>query len=220
MNIKHSGPITYFVQGGKPKLLLLSGTHGDEYGVIEAVKGSIRKYLSQLPEFVFIPEVSPSAVSNRTRVNNNGIDLNRSFGDSSLEPETIANMEIVKDNSFDLCVSFHEDPGISEFYFYDSGMMDESDLALIRSGVQTLGIKLYDGVDDPSDPYLANMVNGGYISSPADTLSGNDSYENWSLNKGIVKRTLTMEVPGTISMERKTALVNLLFEDLILPFFR
>ncbi len=87
--------LKYFIKGSNPRLLIHSGTHGDEWGVIEPVKLAVKKYEDQLPDFVFVPEVSPSAVMNRTRVNSGSVDLNRSFTEGTNESEVLANMKII-----------------------------------------------------------------------------------------------------------------------------
>ena len=45
----------YFIKGKNPKLLIHSGTHGDEFEVIDIVKKCVLKYEDKLPDFVFVP---------------------------------------------------------------------------------------------------------------------------------------------------------------------
>ena len=49
-------------------LLILSGMHGDEYEVIDCVKNYLAENTG-LPHYEYISEVSPSAVSRKTRRN-------------------------------------------------------------------------------------------------------------------------------------------------------
>jgi succinylglutamate desuccinylase len=67
----------YYTHGKNPKLLIHTGTHGDEHAVIEIAKLAVEKYENELPSFVFVPEVF-HAVLKKTR-NWANRDMNRSF---------------------------------------------------------------------------------------------------------------------------------------------
>ena len=108
----------YYQTGENPRLLIHTGTHGDEYEVIDLVMEAVKKYEDYLPSFVFVPVVSPSAVAKRTRNNGRGIDMNREFYSDSDDKEVVANIEILENKEFDLFVSFHEDPGSSFCYIH------------------------------------------------------------------------------------------------------
>jgi len=216
MQLKKNGPISYFVQGSTPKVFFRSGTHGDENGVIDSVWDAIHKHLDRLPDFLFIPEVSPSAVLSGTRANEHNLDMNRGFVEDSQEPEVIANMSIVKDFQFDLSFDFHED--ISGFYFYDSEQMDDQGLARVRTGVNKLGVGLYSGIDDPDDPALVFKVEGGYTPKWIEKYDPNAGfYDSWTMKNDLVRRSITVEIPKELSVVGKKRLVNLLFDELVLP---
>src|SRR3989344_8617189 len=87
----------YFLKGSHPKLLIHSGTHGDEYEVIDLVEKYIRRYEAKLPDFIFVPKVSPSAVAAKTRKNSQNADINRTFSTNSIDPEVRENIKILKD---------------------------------------------------------------------------------------------------------------------------
>ena len=121
---KNLGTINYFQKGKSPKLLLMSGTHGDEYGVIQPLKNIIDKYSEKLPDFIFIPEFSPTAVKLKTRRNKFNHDVNRNFFENTDDPEAKTVMNIVANFNFKMGISFHEDIEYDSFYMYDSEKMD------------------------------------------------------------------------------------------------
>lgn len=216
MKVNYIGPVAYFTQGKGPRLLIRSGTHGDEYEVIEAVKRVVRLNLDKLPSLVFVPEVSPSAVTNRTRQNGAGLDINRHFLPGADEVEIMANKQIVKDHKFELCIDFHEDPVLDKFYFYDTGLLDDEKLKRLKEKVLRLGIGLYTGIDDPNDPLLGVMVEDGYLSTQGAAVEPKTGmFADWAIDRGIIKRCLTLEIPGRLAYEKKAQLVELLFEELV-----
>lgn len=204
--------LRYFVKGRSPGLLIHSGTHGDEWGVIEPVKLAVKKYQDQLPDFVFVPEVSPSAVRNRTRVNSGGVDLNRSFTDGTNESEALANMKVIATGKFDLMVSFHEDIEYETFYLYDlAGERWEEKEGWInyKKGVRELGVELLTGIDDPNDPVLGYLFKDGYGYFPKpDVESG---VFGWGMKNGFISKSLEPEIPGKLSGEIKEKMVDLFF---------
>lgn len=218
LNIKSRAKIKYYVGGTRPHLLIITGMHGDEFKAVKCVEQAVKKYLNKLPPFVFIPKASPSAVRQRTRFNQEKIDLNRNFFDDTQSSEVKIIMNIVKKYKFDLCVSFHEDPEQEEFYCYDSG---EGQNCFKIKGFQQVvcayGFKLFNGIDDRSDPALGYQFIDGYIGMPPDFyLQNNGTFENWAIRRGIIKRILTLEIPGKLPKNKKQQLVELFFGHVIL----
>lgn len=214
------GPITYHLSGDNPQLLLISGTHGDEYEVISSTKKYVEMYKNRLPPFLFIPECSPSAVKLKTRTNDRGIDLNRSFDKNSSDPEVMAIKEIVSHFQFSLCVSFHEDPQTDQFYLYDSEKMESDKLNTLKVTIKQTGIGLYNVIDDPSDPVLGFKINDGYITLPLDQNEPSTlTFWGWGLRRGIFSHIYNPEIPGKISLNQKDDIVRILFDLLILPFY-
>ena len=213
---KKSGTIDYFQKGTGPILLLMSGTHGDEFGVIEPLKKTIDKYLNKLPDFIFIPEVSPSAVKLKTRRNKFGHDVNRKFFENTDDIEAKTVMNIVSKYKFKLGVSFHEDIEYDSFYMYDSEQMDERMLNNFKANVKELDIGLYSGIDDIKDTTLGQTIVDGYFTplhKPKKITNG-DFWE-WSLINNYVKRLLYPEIPTSLNLKEKTILIELIFTDLI-----
>ncbi|KKR06373.1 MAG: hypothetical protein UT34_C0001G0413 [candidate division WS6 bacterium GW2011_GWF2_39_15] len=213
----HKG-IEYWVKGTNPKLLILSGTHGDEYGVIEHIREYIEN--NELPDFIYVPEVSPSAVHLKTRKNINGVDLNRSFKKGVTEPEAIANMEIVQGQHFDKCITFHEDledRGVPQYYIYDCTTCSENDnngyLDQMRRDLLSKGYQALNGIDDTEDPGLGHVAVDGYISIPGDyTDDSHGTYETWGIVNKVFKRYLNPEVPSMLSPAQKKEMVNIMFK--------
>lgn len=208
----------YFEKGTNPKLLIHSGTHGDEFEVIQFVKEAVEKYEDRLPDFIFVPVVSPSAVSMKTRSNNNGKDLNRIFFSDSKDFEVIENIKIIKNHKFDFCITFHEDPEYFDYYIYDEGTnLEESKKVLANNqNIKNLGINLLNGVDDPSDPDLGSVFVDGYkkfVVSETENTTG--MLTSYLITEGITKRILAPEIPGKLNLKQKEMIVDQIFRDLL-----
>ena len=204
----------YLQQGKNPKLLILSGTHGDEYEVIESVKKSIKHYKKNLPSFMFIPEVSPSAVKLGTRENINMVDLNRSFFENTKEQEAKDVIKLLSKYKFETCLTFHEDVDENRFYMYDSeNIEDTNTLKSLRKKIKDLGVQLYSGVDDPDDPVLSYEIVEGYKSvRPKDYPANSGLFDEWAFQAGIVNRIIYIEVPGKLTLLAKDKLVDAFFD--------
>lgn len=209
----------YYIKGDNPTLLIHSGTHGDEYGVINAVRRCVEKYEDKLPDFVFVPVVSPSAVKAKIRVNSNGFDLNRIFFSDSKEIEVIENIKVLDGYKFDLMVSFHEDPVSEEYYIYDSGFdLNESEkIKSYNQKLKKLGFKLLNGLDDPDDPILGYEFKEGYKKFiEMNNDKNNGMITVWAMLEKGVNECLVPETPGILSMEKKELIVDTFFKDLLI----
>ncbi len=214
--------IDYFVKGLRPKLLIHSGTHGDEYKVIESVKKAVEKHHDFLPDFVFVPVVSPSAVEIRKRKNGDGVDLNRSFFDDSPIEEVRVNMEIVKEyGQFDLFISFHEEPALDTFYMYQSGdhnCTNDPEWIAFKKAVRNLGVGLLTGTDDPHDVVLGYEFIDGYrhVPLPEGGYEESGEFDYWAINRKLVKYALIPEVPLKLDQGTKDGVVDLFFQKMLL----
>lgn len=211
--VKKYGDTRYFIRGSDPKLLVLAGSHGDEWQIIDCVTDYINSHEAILPDFLFIPRVSPSAVAQKTRKNKYGRDINRCFNDRTEDQETKATMEIVKNFSFDLCIEFHEDPARSRsVYIYDSHALPDTELALFQKAILKTGARLYTGVDDPFDAHLGFVVVKGYVSTPVDIMPPQSGFSMvWLLKSNVAKRVVNPEIPGRAPITLKQALVDAIF---------
>ena len=213
---KQHGVITYYQKGTDPKLLIHTGTHGDEFSVIEPTKNYILKNADTLPDFIFVPEVSPTAVAQKSRKNKQGIDINRSFFEGSDNAEVTDNMELIKDFNFDICISIHEDYEFPSFYMYDSGNLQSAVWQVFVEKLNLVGMQTYTGFDDLSDPALGYEFKNGY---PAfdDAVAENNSgcFSNHFISRSKSRRFLMPEVPTQCSKEVKEKVIALLFTDLL-----
>lgn len=208
----------YFVKGSDPKLLIHSGTHGDEFDVIDVVREAVEKYEEQLPDFIYVPVVSPSAVKQKSRFNLNEKDMNRIFFNDSSDIEVKENMKVISGNKFDLFVSFHEDPEAYEYYIYDEGLDFKKSENILKNNknLVDLGVKLLNGVDDPNDPHLGiEFVDGYRKFVVTDDHVNTGMISSWSLSEGLVKDTLVPEIPGKASMKEKALIVDTFFKDVL-----
>ena len=215
---KH-GETEYFLKGTNPKLLIVSGMHGDEYEVIDCINEYVKQHIDQLPDFLFIPRVSPSAVAQKTRKNKFGRDVNRHFFDQSEDPEAEDAMQIMRNYQVDLTIEFHEDPDRAlGFYLYDSHALNEKDLVLYREKIQQTGARLYTGVDDPFDAHLGLHIEKGYIYTPLEILPKDAGFfVVWALTHGIAQRVLNPEIPGKAPLSLKRSLVTAVFSFFLPP---
>lgn len=209
----------YYISGKNPEILLHSGTHGDEYEVIEIVQSAVHRYQKLLPDFVFVPIVSPSAVKLGTRLNKNGRDINRIFFSDSTEVEVQENIKALSDFKFDLMVSFHEDPELDSYYIYDEGF-DKNETRQVLSHNRLLkknGIKLLNGFDDLTDPRLGHEFINGYrkFSFSKDQKSSGMATV-WALSEKRAKTTLVPEIPGKASLETKKYIVDTFFQEVLI----
>jgi len=211
---------THIVSGNNPKLLILSGMHGDEYEVIDCVKSYVAEH-PDVPSYEYIAEVSPSAVAQRTRRNAYNHDMNRSFIDPPIDPEVKAFIEQVSNKHFTLCLNFHEDPDLAQtFYMYDSGVCTEEQLLRIRSQIIEAGAGLHSGADDPLDADLGYHVEKGYISTPYSMFPQDSGFSGgWLFRHGIIQREIVIEIPGKAPRELKQTLVNIIFTFFLTPEF-
>ena len=207
------GETQYFVKGTNPKLLLLSGMHGDEYEVSEQLTQYVQFHAHELPDFLFIPQASTSAVRLKTRINAYGNDLNRSFVSPVLDNDAKTLISILKDHSFTLCLDFHEDGDrYKSFYLYDSGELSAVEQDALAEAVRCADFSLYTGIDDEADANLGLMIRQGYISTPPSTILPTVGFLSPLLvSRKIVNRMFTLEIPGKADPAKKAVLVSQLF---------
>ncbi|MFA6603260.1 MAG: hypothetical protein WCT10_00290 [Patescibacteria group bacterium] len=210
--------LRYLQQGEEPVWLIHTGTHGDEQAVIDSVGRYLRSRAGVLPDLIWVPETSPSAVARGTRLNARDVNLNRVFYDDAEEPEVRANLRLLAGRSFRHFLSAHEDLTTDKFYLYEQDDNSATpEFARLYAGLAALGIGLYEGLDD-DDPVLGNDIKRGYFFSrtsrrPNGVLDGTvEGYVGF--NRLASGKIITAEVPGRLPQEKKDAVVALLFEYL------
>lgn len=209
-------------KGNQPKLLIHCGTHGDEYEVIDLVTEAVRRCEPKLPDFIYVPQVSPSAVKNKTRKNANGFDLNRIFSADSPDQEVQANIKIMENHHFDLFLSFHEDPERDEYYIYDASFNDQPTQSVLYHNhwLKKNKFKLLTGFDDPKDPDLGyEFINGYRKFKHRPGQPDNGMVATWAMNRKIIDQELMPEIPGKISLESKKIIVDSFFDQVLLNYF-
>jgi len=210
----------YYQKGSNPKLLLQSGTHGDEFDVIDLVTHYIQTNQHTLPDFMYVPQVSPSAVKRKTRYNKNKSDINRIFFDSSHDEEVQKNIELLKNHTFDLCVSFHEDPVETNFYLYDCGYTHDKPLEIngFFKKLTDKGVSLLNGYDDVADPALGYLFKNGYKFFTNSSEKDEGMISAWLLGRKISKWCMIPEIPGLLPKNKKQLIVTIFFEEVIQKF--
>lgn len=212
----------YYISGEKPKLLIHSGTHGDEAEVTDFVMEAIVKYEDQLPPFIFVPKVTPSGIAQKTRKNNQGHDMNREFFTESKDEEVQANIEIILGKQFEIFVSFHEDPELAEYYLYDVGFGKQRNELVLKHNelMKKQGVELLTGIDDVEDTSLGFHFEEGYNKMEFPEGEPDDgTISAWVLNRKIAKDYLLPEIPGKASREIKKYIVDSFFTEVILKSF-
>ncbi len=211
-----STTLTYYQSSRTPKLLIVSGFHGDEADVVEPLRDTILANTDRLPPFLFIPVACPSAVARGTRLNKNNIDINRFYYLDSPQDEAQALMKLIAGHAFDIAYSFHEHPGETRFYLYDMGdglegtKIDKLLLALVN-----MGIELYNGIDDLEDPTLGVEIVDGYYLEKEEAAKKHGFFNGYLATSNLAHSHVNPEIPGAISKEKKAAIVQAIFDTLI-----
>lgn len=193
-----------------PRVLLFSGMHGDEYESGALLERYLIEHAEWLPDFLYIPQISPSAVAAKTRKNTYGNDINRQFLPTTQDPEARSVMDIVSPHQFTLCIDIHEDPDRTlGFYLYDTDQMSEEELKNYRDYVTATGARLYTGVDDVDDEHLMLQVKKGYVSLGFERSGVTSGFSSrWLFEAGICKRAFTVEIPGKAPTALKDAVIR------------
>lgn len=214
--------VNYIINGSTPQILFTSGTHGDEYEIIEPLTQLLSKLARRLPNYLYLPEVSPSAVAAKTRLNSENLDLNRNFFNHSKSFEARSVMELLKKYHFQHSFSFHEDPEYFDFYLYDISAqpLPAAIITNLQIAIRAFGISLLNGYDDESDDQLKYIFREGYrffpVVAPATNTHG--MLSEWMFAENLLtNRFITFEIPGKLTPQQKTQLTELIFTHLILP---
>ena len=111
-------------QGGKHRVLISAGIHGDEPAGVEAVCAFLERKAFAVHledwEMMLVPCINPYGYEHGTRENGNGMDLNRMFK-SERPQEEVRLMQSIFETPFDLTLELHEDFESGGYYFYHSG---------------------------------------------------------------------------------------------------
>jgi hypothetical protein len=213
---KYYGQTGYFQKGANPKLLILSGMHGDE----AETSHLLHKYLSLdhswLPDFVYIPFLSPTAIATASRENSSGHDLNRSFLSTLSDPEAIQIANLLKNYRFNLAVDFHEDRDrTTGFYMFDEILHEKSlvNFDNAQQKLQSLGLRMFNGIEDMEDPNLGYNVSDGYIQLTKAKLKPDVGFLSfWLLEQQIIERMFTIEIPKRANHQTKNQIFPIILD--------
>ena len=105
----------------RPRVFLSAGVHGDEAGAVEALLCWLEARPAWLKTFAFsiLPVMNPWGLVRNLRINENGIDLNRSYHLNSVPVLRAARRFIAAGAPYDLAVLLHEDYDAQGLYLYE-----------------------------------------------------------------------------------------------------
>ncbi len=108
-------------RGGKPRLLIDAGIHGDEpgsvLGLAHWLENDAGKWLDRL-EFSAFPCINPFGFEKATRGSRESADLNRQFDEPDAPLTRIISASLAQER-FNLAMDLHEDCDFLEFYMYE-----------------------------------------------------------------------------------------------------
>lgn len=219
--------------GVEPSSLFISGIHGDETDIIAPLHRILAEKTATDPKLfsshLRVMEAHPKALQQGTRKAGD-IDLNRQFGGKNYPDYPQAKLLadcLLEHKSIDTIFSFHEDLEEDRFYFYyqttrdDDGKMDTVVDRLrenLVNSVESMGIPLYNGIDDID---LGYWVNRGFCLVSSDALH-DKTFEMWAVQKELhehpsMKRVILFEIPGKLPVDRKEALMRTIMDQFVEP---
>lgn len=225
---------------GDPLFAFWSGVHGSEDGVIGRLRAVSNRSFVDRPDIFSntarVFRANPEAILAGTETFKN-VNLNRQFPKkgkiTDLRAKQLAEV-LGKFPNLKYLFSFHMDPqGLPKwpFYMYDQVPTEEDgDRKFVIGLVEKLKDRirkatkenpdlggLFTGIDDPDDPKLGNYIEEGYKWQPVGQAR-EDSFETWAVHTGKVERAFIFEIPENLSLEGMTQLLNIVFEEFIIPF--
>lgn len=218
MEFKQIGDLRYHQKGKNPQIVFYSGTHGDEYHIIEPLISLLDEMYNELPDFLFIPEVSPSAIAQKTRLNKYGNNMNRKFG-SLTDPEAIANKQLLSHIKGAVGISFHEDLEYQHYYVYDTAGLQPEVVDALRKHMQKMNVPLHTGIDDASDlESLGFSIENGYVLQPTNSTSEGTFIEDWAIHHGYMSKFLTFEIPHAHEKLKEILRISIAFGVEVLEY--
>lgn len=215
MKLQCANQLEYFVWGENPKLLLWSGMHGDEHQTCDLQREYLSKNYLKLPSFLYIPVMSPSAYTAKCRTNKNGNDLNRCFVDDIADCEVSDVKTLLSGYKFDLGIDFHEDLELDkQFYLMNYGNKILVNMNQIENRLYSVGVELYNGEEDPSDPLLQKEIKKGYLHDPLAAKVCKGFIADWLYVNKICSSILVAEIPMKANVETKRKIIDIIFASL------
>lgn len=184
---------------GQPAIALVAGVHGDEPAGAWALLALAEEgELDERYAYRIWCCTNPSGFERGTRANEEGADINRSFGRGGQTPEARAIVVSNRDRKFALSIDFHEDGDATGFYCYEYGGSDIG--RRVACAVAAAGFPLADPAAIAGEP--------GWIApdpgAEAEALGGL-SYSLSIVRHG-AKHALTFETPAGLEWEKRLAM--------------
>ena len=103
-------PLEVWRPGGKCRLLLFAGLHGEEPECTYALSRALRQLTSQSADCAIVLAANPDGLIRGTRANARGVDLNRNFPSRNWRPDPVTHRSTNEDPS-DIILSPGESAG-------------------------------------------------------------------------------------------------------------
>jgi predicted deacylase len=192
-----------------PEIALASGVHGDEPAAPWALHALVQSgELDERYAYRMWPCTNPSGYRAGTRVNAEGLDINRMFGRGGQTPEARAIVTANRDRKFALSIDLHEDCDAGGFYLYEYGAGDlgHSIIAAVReAGYPVQDLALCDLGAPFEDPELDDGVVRPHRTVVEGEAIGGLSY-TMLISRHAAKRALTFETPMSLDWETRIAI--------------
>ncbi len=188
-----------------------AGIHGDEPGSTEALITWAEAHaneLKKLPLFLF-PCLNPHGLSLNTRVNEDGIDLNRAFHRDDV-PVIAAVREVLRPHQFTLSLNLHEDYDGQGIYLYE--VQREKPYwgeALIKVGAQHLPVDQRYRIDISTS--RNGVIRRRFNSARYRKLGGLP--EAVYLQHNHARRAITVETPSEFDLASRTAALGAIISE-------
>jgi len=186
----------------QPRVLVISGTHGDEPSGVDACL----KVLRDPPKSVavsFIPLLNPIGRERGTREEAEGKDPNRGWrkgkdrGIPTPEGDIIKdNKELLADLGRDGALSIHEAREDTRFYVYDSEGGKNPGAVAYR--VRDVAKQFFPEARDDEKDSFGDKIEGGIILN-----SNDDAFEDWMYFNVGISPVILLEVPAKASWDAR-----------------
>lgn len=167
-----------------PAISLAAGVHGDEQaGPLALISLAEDALFDPAFSYRIWPCTNPFGFDRGTRQNEEGFDINRTFGRGGSTPESAAIVTANRDRRFVLSIDLHEDLEEEGFYLYEYGVPGVG-----RAVLNAVGAAGYPLLREPllrPDVALESEALGGY------------SFTMISARRA-AQRALTFEAPGRL----------------------
>lgn len=204
---------------GLSRILLSAGIHGDEpagpHAVLELLKSEIGNpdIVNDINLTIF-PLINPSGFLNKTRVNGEGIDLNREYAKGHPSPEIRCLMDVLRYRNFDASIEFHEDVDTKGFYLYEHFPDRKEPI-----GPEVIAALEAAGFPILKDPVIEDMPAHNGIIHPRKMRRVKFRRHGWPqalyMYRHGTKRTFTLETPALIDFPSRVKMHVLAFGTIV-----